>query len=88
MPRGAGLPRLLPSGVRRRLTPVEMDAYREPYHEPSARLLLWQWARSIAIAGEHSELVEAVAADQQYLRKLCAAYSGPRKLDTTTARRR
>jgi haloalkane dehalogenase len=58
---------ILPSGVRRRLTPVEMDAYREPYHERSARLLLWQWARSIPIAGEPPEMVEAVAANQQYL---------------------
>ena len=58
---------ILPSGVRRRLTPAEMDAYREPYHEPSARLLLWQWARSIPIAGEPPEMVEVVAANQQFL---------------------
>lgn len=52
--------KILPAGVMRELTEEEMNVYREPYKEPGSRKPLWRWPNEIPIAGEPSDVNEAV----------------------------
>ena len=52
--------KILPSGILRKLSEQEMDAYREPFLEPSSRKPLWRWPNEIPIEGEPSDVNEAV----------------------------
>lgn len=52
--------KILPGGVVRDLTEEEMNVYRAPYQEPSTRKPLWRWPNEIPIAGEPSDVNEAV----------------------------
>ncbi len=60
---------VLPGLVARGLTEAEMDHYREPYKEPSSRKPLWCWPNEIPIAGEPKDVVETVAAYNQWLQE-------------------
>ena len=60
---------VLPNGVARGLTEEELNAYREPYHDPPSRKPLWRWPNELPIEGEPSDVVEAVAAYAAWLRK-------------------
>jgi len=52
--------KILPSGVVRELSEEEMNVYRGPYLEPESRKPLWRWPNEIPIAGEPSDVNEAV----------------------------
>jgi haloalkane dehalogenase len=60
---------VLPGAIVHELTPAEMDRYREPYTDPSSRKPLWRWPNEIPIAGEPKEVVETVAAYNQWLQE-------------------
>jgi haloalkane dehalogenase len=51
--------KLLPTALRRRLSPVNLEVYRQPYPDPSSRRPLLQWTREIPIGGqpEHSTTI-------------------------------
>lgn len=51
---------LLPKLVLRRLTDVEMNAYRRPFLEPQARLPMLIWPRELPIEGEPADVVAIV----------------------------
>ena len=52
--------KVLPGGIVRELTAEEMNAYREPYVDPSTRKPLWRWPNEIPIQGEPSDMNELV----------------------------
>ncbi len=52
--------KMLPGAIVRKLTAEEMDHYREPYLDPSARKPLWRWPNEIPIEGEPADVVEVV----------------------------
>ena len=60
---------VLPMSVVRKLSDEEMDRYREPFKEPSSRKPLWRWPNELPIAGEPPDVVEAVAAYNQWLQQ-------------------
>ena len=53
---------LVPGMIVRKLTDVEMDAYREPFTDPATRLPLWRWPNEIPIGGEPTDVHEIVSA--------------------------
>ncbi len=59
--------KMLPGAIVRKLTAEEMDRYREPFLDSSARKPLWRWPNEIPIAGEPPDVVELVGS---YNRKL------------------
>ena len=60
---------VLPGAVVRKLSDEEMDRYREPFKEPGSRKPLWRWPNEIPIEGEPPDVVEAVAAYNQWLQQ-------------------
>ena len=52
--------KILPGGILRELSEEEMNVYRAPYTEPSARKPLWRWPNEIPIEGEPSDIAELV----------------------------
>lgn len=52
--------KVLPGGVMRPLTNVEMDYYRAPYPEMASRKPVWRWPNEIPIAGEPTDVVAIV----------------------------
>ncbi len=60
---------VLPGAMVRKLSDEEMDRYREPFKEPSSRKPLWRWPNELPIAGEPPDVVEAVAAYNQWLQQ-------------------
>ncbi len=60
---------VLPMSVVRKLSDEEMDRYREPFKEPSSRKPLWRWPNELPIEGEPPDVVEAVAAYNQWLQQ-------------------
>jgi haloalkane dehalogenase len=58
---------VLPSGMRRRLSEAEMDAYRAPFVRPADRDVIWRWVRSIPIAGEPPEMDATMRANRDAL---------------------
>jgi haloalkane dehalogenase len=55
---------VLPSGMLRTPSRSEMEAYREPYLEKSARRPLWRWPLEIPIEGKPADVTELVTANQ------------------------
>lgn len=53
--------KVLPGGIVRRLSAVEMDAYRAPFLDPGSRAPLWRWPNELPIAGEPADVVEIVS---------------------------
>ena len=60
---------ILPSAVARGLTEEEMERYREPFKEPAHRKPVWVWPNELAIEGEPADVVEAIEAYSQKLRR-------------------
>jgi len=59
---------ILPNAVMRKLTEVEMDAYRRPFLEPGeSRRPMLSWPRQIPIEGEPGDVVEIVEAYGKFL---------------------
>jgi haloalkane dehalogenase len=58
---------ILPRGVIRTLTEGEMERYRAPYRERSARLPTLTWPREIPIQGEPPDVVAIVEAYGEWL---------------------
>ena len=56
------LEQLVPGMVLPTLTDVDMDAYREPFTDPSTRLPLWRWPNELPIGGEPADVHEIVSA--------------------------
>ncbi len=59
--------KVLPGGTLRALSEEEMDAYRAPYLEKSARKPVLQWVRDIPVAGEPKGVAEIVNGYQAFL---------------------
>jgi haloalkane dehalogenase len=56
---------VLPASVMRRLSDRELDHYRAPFRDQSARTPLWRWPNEIPIAGQPADVharIEAYAA--------------------------
>ena len=60
---------ILPSAVVRELTEEEMERYREPFKDPAHRKPVWVWPNELAIEGEPADVVEAIEAYSQKLRR-------------------
>ncbi|NET35676.1 MAG: haloalkane dehalogenase [Cyanothece sp. SIO1E1] len=60
---------ILPGGIGRQLSSVEMDRYREPFLEPASRKPIWRWPNEIPIAGEPAGVVAAVTTYNQKLQQ-------------------
>jgi len=59
---------ILPNAIMRKLTEVEMDAYRRPFLEPGeSRRPMLSWPRQIPIEGEPGDVVEIVEAYGKFL---------------------
>ena len=58
---------VLPGAVRRRLTPVEMERYREPFLDSTARKPVWRWPNEIPVDGEPADVVDLVQAYADWL---------------------
>jgi haloalkane dehalogenase len=58
---------VLPSKIVRKLSPEEMDHYREPFEEPGTRKPVWRWPNELPIQGEPPDVVEAVGRYSQWL---------------------
>ena len=51
---------VLPGAIQRKLTDDEMQAYREPFIEPSSRKPVWRWPNEIPVDGHPEEVVQLV----------------------------
>ena len=51
---------VLPGAIQRKLTDDEMQAYREPFVEPSSRKPVWRWPNEIPVDGQPEEVVQLV----------------------------
>lgn len=60
---------VLPAAIVRDLTNQEMARYREPYLETATRKPLWRWPTELPIAGEPTDVVEAVEAYNVWLQR-------------------
>jgi haloalkane dehalogenase len=58
---------VLPGAVLRKLSPEEMDRYREPYPTPESRKPLWRWPNEIPIEGQPADVHVAVQAYSEWL---------------------
>jgi haloalkane dehalogenase len=58
---------VLPGSILRKLDPEEMDAYREPFHDPKSRTPMWRWPNEIPLDGEPRDVVEIVGAYGEWL---------------------
>jgi haloalkane dehalogenase len=58
---------VLPGAMLHQLTAEEMDAYREPFREPSHRLPTLTWPRELPIDGEPADVVELVSSYDRWL---------------------
>jgi len=59
---------LLPKSMFHRLSPAEMDAYRAPFRSPDHRMLIWDLANDLPIAGAPRPVHDAVATYARWLR--------------------
>jgi haloalkane dehalogenase len=59
--------RVLPSGMLRVPTKVEMSCYRQPYIVPASRRPMLVWAREIPIEGDPADVVDLVLANQRVI---------------------
>jgi haloalkane dehalogenase len=57
----------LPSGILRKLSDEEMEAYRAPYHDRDRRLPTLIWPRELPIEGEPADVVAIVAENAKWL---------------------
>lgn len=60
---------LLSGGVGRQLSEKEMSYYREPFTQTRSRIPIWQLARSVPVAGEPSEVWDAVSEITERLKR-------------------
>jgi haloalkane dehalogenase len=60
---------VLPAKVVRQLSEEEMNHYREPFREPSARKPVWRWPNELPIAGEPADVVEVVGRYNEWLQE-------------------
>jgi haloalkane dehalogenase len=58
---------VLPGAMLHQLTAEEMDAYREPFREPSHRVPTLTWPRELPIDGEPADVVELVNSYDRWL---------------------
>jgi len=58
---------VLPAGVVRTLSPQEMDAYRGPFLDGSARRPMWRWPQEIPIEGTPADVAALVTANQSVI---------------------
>jgi len=61
---------VLPSGIIRKLSKEEMDAYRAPYHDRERRLPTLVWPREVPIDGEPADVLTIV---QDYAKFMAAS---------------
>ena len=61
--------RVLPGSVVRRLTQEEMEHYRKPFQDPSARKPVWRWPNELPIEGEPADVVEVVGRYNRWLQE-------------------
>ncbi|MGE0658914.1 MAG: haloalkane dehalogenase [Reyranellaceae bacterium] len=59
---------ILPSGVLRRLTPVEHDVYRHPFRAPARRRPTLVWPRELPVEGKPETMVRLIAANARFMR--------------------
>tara|TARA_R110000868_G_scaffold8205_3_gene42469 strand:+ start:64136 stop:64987 length:852 start_codon:yes stop_codon:yes gene_type:complete len=52
--------KILPNGVMRQLSDVEMDEYRKPFHSAESRKPIWQYLQDLPM-GEPTKVVELIA---------------------------
>jgi haloalkane dehalogenase len=57
----------LPSGILRKLSDEEMEAYRAPYRDPERRLPTLVWPRELPIEGEPKDVVAIVEENAHWL---------------------
>ncbi len=57
----------LPTGVIRKLSEVEMNAYREPFLKPQDRKPVWRWPNELPIEGQPADVVVEISANLDYL---------------------
>lgn len=69
----------LPGASARPLTAAELDVYRAPYPTPASRRPLLEWARSMPLGGDPSDVVERV---EFYGKWLAASVQVPKLLMT------
>lgn len=60
---------VLPGAILRRLSEEEMERYREPFRDPSSRRPVWRWPNELPIDGEPADVVEAVQAYSDWLKR-------------------
>jgi haloalkane dehalogenase len=60
---------ILPMGIVRKLSPEEMNHYREPFKEISSRKPVWRWPNEFPIAGEPADVVEMVETYNRWLQQ-------------------
>lgn len=60
---------LLPRQIIRQLSEAEMEAYRQPFREPAARLPMLIWPRDVPIGGEPADIVAMVEEYGSWLAK-------------------
>ena len=58
---------VMPMGVHRELSDVEMDNYRKPFLDPSSREPVWRWPQEVPIDGEPADVHAAIT---DYAQKL------------------
>lgn len=58
---------ILPAGTQRTLTHEEMEVYRAPYREKSARLPMLRWVNEIPIEGQPADVQAIVLENQAFL---------------------
>jgi haloalkane dehalogenase len=58
---------VLPGAILRKLSPEEMDRYREPYPTRESRKPLWRWPNEIPIDGQPPDVHDAVQAYSEWL---------------------
>lgn len=61
--------RVLPGSILRKLSDLEMAAYREPFADPPSRKPVWRWPNEIPIAGEPTDVAEIVEAYAAWLQR-------------------
>jgi len=59
----------IPGSVVRKLSDVEMDAYRAPFPDEPSRKPIWRWPNEIPIEGEPADVTEIVGAYNGWLQE-------------------
>ncbi|PJI40803.1 MAG: haloalkane dehalogenase [Rhizobium sp.] len=60
---------ILPASIHRKLSREEMEAYRQPFLEPSARLPVWRLPNELPVGGEPDDVWSTLSAAHAALRE-------------------